>query len=613
MEKAVFKGNDRNQEKGRNKDALRGLFPEMGKEGIRKDFCVTSVQNTVAVKAAHDRLGLIESYAGMFVKSYRLGEINYLTASEEEQEVLLTRWRGILNSIGSNCEFAITFFNRSVDMELFREETLKKETGDRFDYLRKELNQIITDRIMEGKNGIRKDKYITIGVHTENVQKAGAAFRQLDTEIEKALKKIGSSAAVIPIDERLANLHDIYNPDAEGEFLIKTRISAENGEIQEVSSFDLENIRSMGISVNDVIAPSFIGFGKDTIELGSRYARVLQVTEYPNILTDEFLHDLTDMPFNMLTTLNIKPISAAETNRIVGKNILLIREEKLKLQRRAREYNASEDMISPEVLDREQEALALRAEIRENDEHLFETTLTMVVFAENLEQLQEYTERILTECKKVSVSCSVMAGQQEEGFNTTLPLCYNELRKRRTLKSTSVAVLHPFSILELNEKDGINYSMNAVTKNLIVLNRLSKPNFNSFSIGTPGSGKSFKAKEEIINVLLGSNGDVVVIDPEGEYGPLALLLGGQVIKITPGGANHVNPLDVESGYEMEEETDPVLAKADFILKMLETIIRTPFGLNSVQETIVDECVHALFTPFERGAGFVRCRRRRCRR
>ena len=585
---------------GNGKGLMKSLLPEMGREGIQKDFCITSVQNTVAVKAVHEKFGLIESYNGMFVKSYRLGEINYLTASEEEQEVLLTRWRGILNSIGNNCEFAITFFNRSVDMELFREETLKKETGDRFDYLRRELNQIITDRIMEGKNGIRKDKYITIGVHTENVQKAGAAFRRLDTEIEKALKKIGSSAVVIPIDERLANLHDIYNPDAEGEFLIKTRISSDNGEIHEVSSFDFENIRSMGLSVNDVIAPSFIGFGKDAIELGNRYARVLQVTEYPNILTDEFLHDLTDMPFNMLTTLNIKPIPAAETNRIVGKNILLIREEKLKLQRRAREYNASEDMISPEVLDREQEALALRAEIRENDEHLFETTLTMVVFAENPEQLQEYTDRVLTECRKVSVSCSVMVGQQEEGFNTTLPLCYNELRKRRTLKSTSVAVLHPFSILELNEKDGINYSMNAVTKNLIVLNRLSKPNFNSFIIGTPGSGKSFKAKEEIINVLLGSNGDVVVIDPEGEYGALAALLGGQVIRITPGGANHVNPLDVESGYEMEDETDPVLAKADFILKMLETIIRTPFGLNSVQETIVDECVHALFAPFERG-------------
>ena len=135
--------------------------------------------------------------------------------------------------------------------------------------------------------------------------------------------------------------------------------------------------------------------------------------------------------------------------------------------------------------------------------------------------------------------------------------------------------------------------------NMIVLNRLSKPNFNSFIIGTTGSGKSFKAKEEIINVLLGSNGDVAVIDPDGEYGALATLLGGQVVRITPGGANHVNPLDVESGYEMEEETDPVLAKADFILKMLETIIRTPFGLNSVQETIVDECVHMLFAPFQK--------------
>ena len=103
----------------------------------------------------------------------------------------------------------------------------------------------------------------------------------------------------------------------------------------------------------------------------------------------------------------------------------------------------------------------------------------------------------------------------------------------------------------------------------------------------------------MLYVFLKSNADIIVIDPEDEYTALAKLLGGEIIKIMPGGEAHINPMEIISDYELEDEMNPVYAKADFILKLMECILKSPFGIDSVQETIIDECVHSLFEPFMR--------------
>ncbi len=200
---------------------------------------------------------------------------------------------------------------------------------------------------------------------------------------------------------------------------------------------------------------------------------------------------------------------------------------------------------------------------------------------------------------------ALTTSMQEEGFNATLPLLYNVIPRKqmRTLKSSSLTcAAMPFSAMELMDAGGINYSCNISTKNLILYDRLQTQNYNGFILGTPGSGKSFTAKVEMLNVLLGSNAKCIVIDPESEYSALAKLTGGEVIKIMPGGKWHINPMAITPEYEYNENEDeendvpvnPVLGKAAFILRLLETIVKSPFGLNSIQETIVDECVHSLY-------------------
>lgn len=555
-------------------------------------------QATIPIIGVHEQYGLIETYKGCYVKIYRLGDNNYMTAPEEEQEVDYRGWRKLINSFGTDCEFALTINNRSVNQQEFCDSVLIKEVGNKFDNLRKQMNTIILNRMNEGKNGIIKDKYLTVAVHTLNAKKAYAVFQRMDKNIDKSLQNIGSFVTPLPLEESLDILYTIYN-DSDDHLIQKTRVIDDDGHVSEKRTFDFDNMRSMGLTVNDLIAPASITVEKKCLHLsGNKLARVLKVSQLPSQLTDEFLTNVTDMNFNCITTMNYKPIPPKKAEAIVAKNLSFVRDEKQKALKAGQKAGVYDDSyVDPNVLEREAEALALRDAMHERDEKLFDTSLTVVVFAENEKKLDEYTESLITEYKKASVNLGIMTNQQEEGFNSTLPLCYNQIIKTRTLTSSSSAIFIPFSTLEVNDDNGINYSCNLISKNLIVYDRMSSSNFNGFILGTPGSGKSFTAKVEMLNVFLKTNSDIIIIDPENEYAALAKMLGGEVINIVPGGDVHINPLEIVVDYELEDETNPINAKADFVLKIMECILSSPFGINSIQQTIIDECVHALFDPF----------------
>jgi len=566
------------------------------------ELCKLTVQDSVPIYAIHEKDNLIETYPGLYTRMYLIGENNYQTETEESQQSIFVELRSFFNSIGANCECAVSVFNRNINIEEFKNTALLKEAGDDLDYLRREMNEIILSRIQEGRNGLEKLKYLTVGFHANSYKKAVEMFnRRIDREVDNSFKKVKSFAQPVSMDKRLEILHDLNNIDNQGEFLTHTRVQDEMGTVREISSFDLENIRGMGLSVKDVIAPSSIRIFPRYMMFGNMYVCTMRIDAYPSSLADDFFIKLTDVPFNMISTMNIQPIPVREANKIVNKNIRLARNEKIEERRTLIKQDLPEDMISLETEEKVQKAQALREEMIENDEKLFKTVHTIVFWADSKEKLREYTETINSICQSNVVGIHVMEDMQEEGFNATLPLLYNALprKMKRTLKSSSLTCASmPFSALELSDAGGINYSMNLATRNLILYDRLRTQNFNGFILGTPGSGKSFTAKVEMLNVLLNSNAQGIAVDPESELTAFTKMIMGVTVPIVPGGKWHINPLEISAGYEFdEEEANPVLAKADFILKLLEVMIKTPFGLNSIQETIVDECVHKLYEPF----------------
>ncbi len=568
-----------------------------------------TTQDSVPIFAIHEKDNLIETYPGLYTRMYQIQENNYQTETEETQQQIFIKLRSIFNSISEDCECAITIFNRDINIEEFKDIALKKETGDTLDYLRRELNEITISRMKEGRNGLEKLKFLTLGLHISSYKKAVEVFdNRLNKEIETAFQAVDSLAIPVILEKRLEMLHDLYNINNQGEFITHTRVMDAYGHSKEISSFDMEHIRGMGLSMKDIIAPSSIRIFPRYMLHGDTYVCAMRIDHYPSSLSDEFFVKLTDVPFNMISTMNIQPIPIREANQIVRKNIMLARNEKIEERRALLNANLPEDMISLDTEEKLQKAEALREEMLENDEKLFKTVHTIVFWADSKEQLREYTETITSICQSNVVGIHVMEELQEEGFYATLPLLYNAISKRqkRTLKSSSLTcAAMPFSAMELMDAGGINYSCNISTKNLILYDRLQTQNFNGFILGTPGSGKSFTAKIEMLNVMLGSNARCIVLDPESEYSALAKLIGGETIKIMPCGSWHINPMELTPEYDYNEREDdgeerninPVLGKAAFLLRLLETIIKTPFGLNSIQETIVDECVHSLYAPF----------------
>ena len=566
----------------------------------RADIAVGSVQGSVPIYGVHERYGMIETYPGCFTRMYRIGDNNYMTAPDEEQEIDNRGWQRVLNSFGANMEASLTIYNRDINREEFAGGVLLKEKGDEHDYLVKQMNRIISDRIAEGRDGRHKDKFLTVGIHVPQVKKAAQVFERLDRDLDKELKKIRSAALPVPIEERLEILFGIYN--ATEEHLIRHRqVTDEEGRTTTEGVFDFFNMRTQGLCANDLIAPSSMEICPSYLRLGERFARVFKVSKLPVRLRDEFLMNATDTAGTSITTIQYKAITPHAADAMIAKNLSFVRDTKRKMLKAGQKAGVYDDSyVDPAVLDREAEALALRDLMHNHDEHLFETSYTVVIFADSLEELDELSQGIISDYKKAGVGLSVMANQQEEGFDSTLPLCCDRIIEKRTLTTSAASIFMPFSTLELSDAGGINYSCNLISKNLIVYDRLSSANFNGFIIGESGAGKSFAAKTEMLNVFLKSNADIIVIDPEDEYTALAKLLGGEVIKITPGGNAHINPMEIVSDYEIEDEMNPVYAKADYILKLCECMVKTPFGIDSIQETIIDRCVHGLFEAFMEG-------------
>lgn len=552
---------------------------------------------SVPILGVHEKYKFIETYKKCYVKTYRIGDNNHQTAPEEEQLINYKGWKRLLNSFGVNMEAAITIHCHNINMQEFCERALFKDAGDGFDDYRKELNEIILQRIREGRNGIQRDKYLTVAVHAHSAEKAARIFRRLDQDIDKTLSRFGSCAAVVPLEEMLDILYGVYNNPNE-HLIQKSKVLNENGGLEEITSFDFEHMRAMGLSVNDVIAPTSLEVKRDHMQMGGKQVRTLRVTKLASKMSDEFFTNVSDMNFNCITTINLKSIAPKKADAIVAKNLSLVRDLKTKQMKAGQKAGVYDDSyVSPEVLDREAEALALRDAIREKDEHLFDTTMTVSVFADSKEKLDEYTDTLITEYKKSSVTLSVMAGQQEEGFNSTLPLCYNQIAETRTLTTSSLALFIPFSTLELNDPEGINYSCNLLSRNPIFYDRMKGVNYNGFILGCPGTGKSMSCKYELTCRFLRVGDVIFIIDPENEYWDIVEAYHGQVVVITPGGNNHINPMAIVVPEDYESETDPVNEKASSILQIMECVVKSPFGINSIQETIIDECVHELFAKF----------------
>lgn len=553
-----------------------------------------TVQDSIPYLGAYEN-GIIQVSARGYSKMYALSDINFSIESMEEQRAIFGKYSEFIGSFGPEVQMQVVVHNKSISSSEFEQNVLIGMKNDSLNEYREEMNNMLIDKMAVARNNIIHNKYLVVYIEADDIEAAKNTFSRLDSSIASGLKKlIGTDVAPCSIRERLSNLYDIYHVDSDTPFYQKLKMR--DGRISE--TFNLKELKKRGLTTKDAIAPMSMVFEHDYIRIDDKYARSLTLRNLPSYLRGDILAEMSNQPFNMLTSIIYRSLAQGDALKLVKNKTVDINQNVVEQQKKASKNGYSSDLISPEIRNSQREVEQIMEDLTQDNQKLFMTTITMTVFADTKEQLDKYTEIVKATAERFVCQADVLSEQQELGFDTCLPLCYNRVKMERMLNTTGAAIFLPFSVKELMQKGGLYYGLNAVSHQLILYDRKSAKNGNGVILGTPGSGKSFSAKREMVSVLLNTDDDIIVIDPENEYSPLAVLFHGSVIRIAPGSNVYLNPMDMSLDYA--EKDDPITLKADFIASICEAALGSRYELSPTQRSVIDRCTKNVYMEYVEG-------------
>lgn len=503
-----------------------------------------------------------------FSKTYRFDDINYSIAKQEEQEAIFLGYCAVLNSLDTGADMQITVYNNRVNKAKFNDMVLLKRKGDGFDRYIDVYNQMLTDKMEQGQNGIIRSKFLTVTVQAADADAARVKFSSIDVEIINAFKKLGSDTRPMTANERVALLKDIFR--------------GADIEIPELTEKDFKRKADRAYC-----CPDYLEFKKDYFMWGDKYARTMFIKDMPASLKDCLLTDILGTNLDVMVTVNVAPVDPYKALKIVQHQLTSMQANKMQAERKAIQSGYTADVINQDLKHSLQEAEELLDDLRSKNQKMFLDNIIIMVTAADMDELNANTETIEAVVRKHICSLSTLYYQQEKGLQSVLPVGNCTLKIRRTLTTESTAVLLPFSAKEISQKNGMYYGLNALSNNMILFNRLNLKNPNGFILGSPGSGKSFAAKREMLNVFLATDDDIIIIDPESEYASLVAALNGETIYVSPASGNHINPLDMTKDYSDDES--PLTMKSDFILSFCECLVGRQ-GLSAKERGIIDRCL-----------------------
>ena len=548
-------------------------FKELKKASVPLYKTPKSIQETIEIMKVAEN-GIFEVSRNHFSKCYRFRDINYTTTNEEEQIDIFERYCKFLNSL--DCNFKITVNNKNKDMQNLREEILLQYQYDEFDKFRRIYNEIIEDKIREGRQGIEQERYLTLTIERKNFEEAKAQFATLEATIHKAFGELGTDIVALSGNERIKVLHDFYHLGEEEGF-----------------SFDLKHARKVGADFRNDLCNGMLKYFPDHIEDEGKYIRAMFIKKYPSSLSDRFLNEITSLPVHSITSIDVVPIPKDLTTKTLQKKYLGIESDIIKQQRVRNKNNDFSTEISYAKRTEKKEIEEIMDDVRENDQCLFYVAVTLIIVAESKEELESVTETVETIGKRNSVTIDTHYLKQREALNTALPIGVRQVETMRTMLTQSVAVLMPFNVQELNAVGGNYYGINQISKNINVGNRKGLINGNGFIFGVPGSGKSFFAKQEMGNVFLNTQDDVIVIDPMNEYFDIADTFGGAIVNLSAYTKNYVNPLAADLAHMNERGIRDVIAdKSEFMLSLCDQLLGN--ALNQKHHSIIDRCIRELY-------------------
>lgn len=516
----------------------------------------------------------------LYSKSFRFTDINYYIADRENKKDMFLKYSELLNALDSGATAKITINNRRIDKEEFERSILIPMRGDDLDHYREEYNDMLRSKISETNNSIIRERYLTISVYKKSIDEARTFFSRVGTEIMTHLAKLSSVGEELDAGARLKIFRDFFREEE-----------------PPCVEFDLKTFAKKGHSFKDWIAPDSMEFFQDYFKIDKRYGRVLYMQDYANYVKDSMISELCDLSRNLMLSIDILPVPTDEAVKEIQNKLLGIETNVTNWQRRQNENNNFSAVVPYDMELQRAETKEMLNDLTARDQRMMFGILTLVHMADSREQLDSDTETLKAIARKQLCQLSTLRWQQLDGLHTVLPFGQKKIHALRTMTTESTAVLIPFHTQEIMHEGGIYFGQNAVSRNMIVVNRKKLLNGNSFRLGVSGSGKSFSAKEEIVALALSRpDDDILILDPESEFTLLTEALKGEVIRVSATSDTHLNALDMDSAYG--DEKNPLIEKSQFVLSLFEQLVGAG-NLNAKERSILDRCTADVYRQYIR--------------
>ena len=516
-----------------------------------------------------------------YTRTIQFQDINYQLAQQEDKTAIFEEWCSFLNFFDSSIHFELSFVNVATDAADFERSIRIPFQQDGFDDVRAEYSQMLRQQLAKGNNGLTKTKFITFGIEANSMKLAKPRLEHIQNDLLNNFHRLGVAAKPLNGKERLKLMHHIFHMDGGEKF-----------------QFDWNTFTRSGLSVKDAIAPTAFAFKNSRcFQMGGLYGAMSFLSITASDLSDQLLKDFLEMDSSQIVTMHIQSVDQNKAIKTVKRTITELDRSKIEEQKKAVRAGYDMDIIPSDLATYGRDAKALLKELQSQNERMFLLTFLVLNTGKTEQELENNVFQAASIAQKHNCQLVRLDYQQEQGLMSSLPLAENQIEIQRGLTTSSTAIFIPFTTQELFQsgKESLYYGLNALSQNLIMVDRKKLKNPNGLILGTPGSGKSFSAKREIANAFLVTDDDIIVNDPEGEYSPLVNRLKGQVIKISPNSDQYVNPMDINSNYS--EEDNPIALKADFILSLCELVVGGKEGLQPVEKTVIDRCVHQIYNRY----------------
>jgi len=516
----------------------------------------------------------------LYSKTAAFGDINYHLAQNEDKTGIFENYSDFLNYFDSSVSAQLSAINRNADIFALEKAVEIPVRDDDSRALSIEYGDIMRSQRTKGNNGLTKQKYITYGIHADNLKAAKLRLERVESDVLNNLKTVGVTSRSLNGIERLEVLHGQLHPDGADKFRFSWN----------------ERVKS-GLSTKDFIAPTSFDFRDGrTFRIGEHYGAVSFLQILAPELSDRMLTDFLDLETAVTVTIHIQSIDQSEAIKSIKRKLSDLDKMKIEEQKKAVRSGYDMDIIPSDLATYGNEAKTLLEDLQSRNERMFLVTILVLNTAKKKQQLENDIFAAAGVAQKYNCALKRLDYQQEQGLMSSLILGLNQIEIKRGLTTSSVAIFIPFTTCELFQTgEAMYYGLNALSNNMIMANRKHLKNPNGLFLGTPGSGKSFAAKREILNVFLLTEDDIIISDPEAEYFPLVNRLGGQIVKLSPNSPQYINPMDINVNYS--DEDDPLTLKSDFILSLCELIVGGKSGLEPVEKTIIDRCVRLVYRDF----------------